>query len=139
MTSEQHREPPVDPSGIEEPHDTLAADSFAIPAPDPHSPAALPVDPTGSSEAHDTLAADEFAIPGPDPHSASAQARAVPSDAAGIAEPHDTLAAEEFAIPASGGAGRARTSPPRSWPARALLAAPALALAAWAVRRRRGR
>ncbi len=116
MTSEQHREPPVDPSGIEEPHDTLAADSFAIPAPDPHSPAALPVDPT-----------------------ASAQARAVPSDAAGIAEPHDTLAAEEFAIPASGGAGRARTSPPRSWPARALLAAPALALAARAVRRRRGR
>jgi len=137
MTPESHSEPPVDPSGIEGPHDTLAADSFAIPGPDPHSPAAMPVDPTGRPEAHDTLAAEEFAIPGPDPHAASAQVGALPSDAAGIAEPHDTLAAEEFAIPVGGGAGRGRSSPRRSWPARALLGAPALALAAWAVRRRR--
>ena len=27
--------PPPDPSGIEEPHDVLAAEEFAMPAPDP--------------------------------------------------------------------------------------------------------
>ncbi len=107
MTPESHRDPPVDPSGIEAPHDTLAADSFAIPGPDPHLPAA--------------------------------QVRALPSDAAGIAEPHDTLAAEEFAIPAAGSARPGSTSGRRSWPARALLAGPALLIAARVVRRRRGR
>jgi hypothetical protein len=51
---------PPDPTGIEEPHDILAAEEFAIPQPEPgvpHSP-----DP----EPHDVLAAEEFAFPSPD-------------------------------------------------------------------------
>lgn len=50
-------------------HDILAAEAFAVPAPDPilrhHDPVKLPGDPTGIAEAHDILAAEEFAMPAP--------------------------------------------------------------------------
>jgi hypothetical protein len=47
-------------------HDVLAAEAFAMPAPDPrlhHGPVVLPDDPTGIAEPHDVLAAEEFAMP----------------------------------------------------------------------------
>ena len=51
----------------EEPaHDVLAADEFAMPAPDPelrHPVVVLPGDPSGIAEPHDILAAEEFAMP----------------------------------------------------------------------------
>jgi hypothetical protein len=46
--------------------DVLAAEAFAVPAPDPsliHGPVLLPDDPTGIVEPHDVLAAEEFAMP----------------------------------------------------------------------------
>src|SRR5436853_7735726 len=53
----------------EEPaHDILAADEFAVPAPDPSlhpHPVVLPDDPSGIAEPHDVLAAEEFAMPAP--------------------------------------------------------------------------
>jgi hypothetical protein len=48
--------------------DVLAAEAFAVPAPDPsltHGPVVLPDDPTGIDEPHDVLAAEEFAMPAP--------------------------------------------------------------------------
>jgi MYXO-CTERM domain-containing protein len=48
-----------DPSGIEEPHDILAAEEFGIPTRDNR----IPSDPTGLREPHDVLAAEEFAMP----------------------------------------------------------------------------
>src|SRR5947209_13924624 len=52
-------------------HDVLAAEAFAVPAPDPvlrhHDPIRLPADPTGIPQAHDILAAEEFAMPAPRP------------------------------------------------------------------------
>jgi len=53
------------------PHDVLAAEEFALPAPDPsisHAPVVLPDDPSGISEPHDVLAAEEFALPASAPH-----------------------------------------------------------------------
>jgi hypothetical protein len=54
-------------SGEDPPHDVLAAEEFAVPAPDPdlhHQEAVvLPDDPTGIAEPHDVLAAEEFPIP----------------------------------------------------------------------------
>jgi hypothetical protein len=51
----------------EPPHDILAAEEFAMPAPDPdlhhRDPVVLPEDPTGIAEPHDVLAAEEFPIP----------------------------------------------------------------------------
>jgi hypothetical protein len=47
-------------------HDVLAAEAFAVPAPDPalrHGPVELPDDPSGIAEPHDILAAEEFAMP----------------------------------------------------------------------------
>jgi hypothetical protein len=47
-------------------HDVLAAEAFAVPAPDPalrHAPVKLPDDPSGIAEPHDILAAEEFAMP----------------------------------------------------------------------------
>lgn len=45
----------------------LAAEEFALPAPDPDlhrpDPVELPDDPTGIVEPHDVLAAEEFPIP----------------------------------------------------------------------------
>jgi hypothetical protein len=55
-------------------HDVLAAEAFAMPAPDPrlhHGPVVLPDDPTGIAEPHDVLAAEEFAMPSAWPSSAS--------------------------------------------------------------------
>jgi hypothetical protein len=49
-------------------HDVLAAEEFAMPAPDPslhHGPVTLPEDPTGIVGPHDVLAAEEFAMPAP--------------------------------------------------------------------------
>ena len=50
---------PADPSGIEEPHDILAAEEFGIPSRENR----IPSDPTGLREPHDVLAAEEFAMP----------------------------------------------------------------------------
>ena len=68
MTDEEPRQRvPADPSGIEEPHDVLAADEFGIGTRDER----LPPDPTGIHEPHDVLAAEEFAMPaGAEPHDA---------------------------------------------------------------------
>src|SRR5579884_1373429 len=48
-------------------HDILAAEAFAVPAPDPalRRGLVLPDDPTGIAEPHDILAAEEFAMPAP--------------------------------------------------------------------------
>ena len=61
MTEHEPRraEVPADPSGIEEPHDVLAADEFGIGTRDER----LPPDPSGITEPHDVLAAEEFAMP----------------------------------------------------------------------------
>jgi MYXO-CTERM domain-containing protein len=60
----QHDAPP-DPSGIDEPHDVLAAEEFAIGTRENR----FPGDPTGIREPHDVLAAEEFAMPaGIEPH-----------------------------------------------------------------------
>lgn len=57
---------PGDPHGIQEAHDVLAADEFAMPARGDYG-LHLPGDPHGIAEPHDVLAADEFAMPsGPD-------------------------------------------------------------------------
>ena len=57
---------PGDPHGIQEAHDVLAADEFAIPAKGDYG-LHLPRDPHGIEEPHDVLAADEFGFPaGPD-------------------------------------------------------------------------
>jgi hypothetical protein len=55
----QQRPAPADPSGIEAPHDILAAEEFGIGTRDERWPA----DPTGIAEPHDVLAAEEFAMP----------------------------------------------------------------------------
>lgn len=77
VTNQERHEPaPPDPSGIEEPHDVLAAEEFGIGTRDERHPP----DPTGIEEPHDVLAAEEFAMPagdepasrqsaGPDPRS----------------------------------------------------------------------
>src|SRR5947208_15469516 len=52
----------------QEAHDVLAAEAFAMPAPDPdrhHGPVLLPEDPTGEPAPHDVLAAEEFPMPAP--------------------------------------------------------------------------
>jgi hypothetical protein len=59
---------PPDPSGIDRPHDILAADEFPPPAaPDADTVQAraqrLPPDPTGLAQPHDVLAAEEFPAP----------------------------------------------------------------------------
>jgi hypothetical protein len=56
-----HRESgvPADPSGIEKPHDVLAADEFGIGTRDER----FPPDPSRFDPPHDILAAEEFAIP----------------------------------------------------------------------------
>jgi hypothetical protein len=52
-------EVPADPSGIDEPHDVLAAEEFGIGTRDER----VPPDPTGLQQPHDVLAAEEFAMP----------------------------------------------------------------------------
>jgi hypothetical protein len=84
-------------SPAEEPHDVLAADEFAMPAPDPR---------LGRQHAHDVLAAEEFGMPTPDPRLRLAAVPVVlpvnPSDPRGADPARDVLAAEEFAMPAAG-------------------------------------
>lgn len=63
-------------------HDVLAADEFAMPAPDPalrHVAVVLPEDPSGIAEPHDVLAAEEFAMPASTGGVARAGAAAAPS------------------------------------------------------------
>jgi MYXO-CTERM domain-containing protein len=65
--SDHHRDreqAPGDPSGIERPHDVLAAEEFGIGTRDER----VPPDPTGIHEPHDVLAAEEFAMPSPADH-----------------------------------------------------------------------
>jgi hypothetical protein len=61
---------PAEPNESGEPHDVLAAEQFAIPAPAearPRGPVVLPDDPYGMTEPHDVLAAEEFPMPAPPP------------------------------------------------------------------------
>lgn len=60
MSARRNIKLPDDPSGIEEPHDVLAAEEFAMPA---RSAGDIPPDPSGIQEPHDILAAEEFAMP----------------------------------------------------------------------------
>jgi hypothetical protein len=65
-----HREIPAEPNASDRPHDVLAAEQFAMPAPEaarPRGPIVLPPDPAGSTEPHDILAAEQFAMPAPPP------------------------------------------------------------------------
>jgi hypothetical protein len=59
---------PPNESGHEAAHDILAAEAFAVPAPDPRlgHELVLPDDPAGIPEPHDILAAEEFAMPAPE-------------------------------------------------------------------------
>jgi hypothetical protein len=61
--AESSQRSPGDPA-----HDILAAEAFAVPAPDPRlrHDLVLPGDPAGIAEPHDILAAEEFAMPVPD-------------------------------------------------------------------------
>lgn len=61
MSDRREIDVPDDPSGIEQPHDVLAAEEFAMPT---RSAGDIPSDPTGIQEPHDVLAAEEFAMPG---------------------------------------------------------------------------
>jgi hypothetical protein len=68
---------PPEPNASDEPHDVLAAEQFAIPAPEAawHAgPLQLPPEPDPSDEPHDVLAAEQFAMPAPPPHVAFASA-----------------------------------------------------------------
>ncbi len=60
MIEEPEARLPADPTGIDEPHDVLAAEEFAMPT---RSARDIPPDPTGIQEPHDVLAAEEFAMP----------------------------------------------------------------------------
>jgi hypothetical protein len=67
MTESERNSPevPSDPSGIDEPHDVLAAEEFGIGTRDER----FPPDPSGIQEPHDVLAAEEFPMPaGAEPH-----------------------------------------------------------------------
>jgi hypothetical protein len=72
---------PPEPNASNGPHDVLAAEEFAMPAPEAawrDRPLRLPPDPTGIEEPHDVLAAEEFAMPAPPPRMAFAEQPAVP-------------------------------------------------------------
>jgi MYXO-CTERM domain-containing protein len=63
---------PPEPHASGRPHDVLAAEQFAMPAPEAawhrERPLELPPEPNASDEPHDVLAAEEFAMPAPPPH-----------------------------------------------------------------------
>ena len=88
--------PESDPLPDEPARDVLAAEAFAVPAPDP-------ILHVRHEDAHDVLAAEEFEVGASDP----ALARhpfvppVSPTDPHGAEQPHDVLAAEEFALPAA--------------------------------------
>jgi len=68
---------PPDPSGIDEPHDVLAAEEFVIGTRENR----FPGDPTGIREPHDVLAAEEFAMPaGAEPRPPAAAGRGAGDD-----------------------------------------------------------
>jgi hypothetical protein len=77
--------------GEEAAHDILAAEAFAVPAPDPRlrHHLVLPDDPAGTPEPHDILAAEEFAMPAPEdergPRGANARASARGAGWTGVA------------------------------------------------------
>jgi|GEM_PF-2174086 len=78
-----HRTPHEEPV-----HDVLAAEEFALPAPDPElatRPVVLPDDPTGISEPHDVLAAEEFALPAASPPPVRATTESRPRWASALA------------------------------------------------------
>jgi hypothetical protein len=67
---------PPEPNASGEPHDVLAAEEFAMPAPEAawrDRPIELPPEPNASDEPHDVLAAEQFAMPAPPPHIAFAE------------------------------------------------------------------
>lgn len=108
---------PPEPNASAEPHDVLAAEEFAIPAPEAawrDRPVELPPDPTGIEEPHDVLAAEMFAMPAPPPRPVFAQQEG------------------------AGQAGRARRDP-LSWALAAGAAALGAAVVVAARRRRRRR
>ncbi len=73
---------PIERTEEEPAHDVLAAEAFAVPAPDPelrHRPVELPEDPSGIAEPHDILAAEAFAMPAGRPGAVSSGRR--PGDA----------------------------------------------------------
>lgn len=61
MTDRREIDLPEDPTGIDQPHDVLAAEEFAMPT---RSAGDIPPDPTGIQEPHDVLAAEELPVPG---------------------------------------------------------------------------
>jgi hypothetical protein len=67
-----HGEIPPEPNASDRPHDVLAAEQFAMPAPEAawhrERPLELPPEPHASDRPHDVLAAEEFAMPAPPPH-----------------------------------------------------------------------
>jgi hypothetical protein len=76
-----------DRRNAEEPHDTLAAEEFAIGTRYERWPAY----PASEGPPHDTLAAEEFGI--------GTRDMRMPRDPSGYYVPHDILAAEAFAMP----------------------------------------
>jgi hypothetical protein len=74
MSVDEHpqSEIPPEPDASDKPHDVLAAEQFAMPAPEaawrPQRPLELPPEPNASDRPHDVLAAEEFAMPAPPPH-----------------------------------------------------------------------
>jgi hypothetical protein len=84
---------PPEPNASGEPHDVLAAEEFAMPAPEAtrgDRPLVLPPEPNASGEPHDVLAAEEFAMPAPPPHVSFAQPSIVPGtrdDVTAVVEP----------------------------------------------------
>jgi hypothetical protein len=94
LAAEEFAVPAPDPairSLVEPPTDVLAAEEFGVPAPDPAF--RLQVGP-----ATDVLAAEEFGMPAPDP-GLHHEHLVLPEDLVG-GEPRDVLVAEEFAMPA---------------------------------------
>ncbi len=66
---------PAEPNESGKPHDVLAAEEFAMPAPEEarhHRPVVVPAEPNGETGPHDVLAAEEFAMPAPEPRAAFA-------------------------------------------------------------------
>lgn len=62
---------PAEPNASAEAHDVLAAEQFAMPAPQAawhRGPVEVPPEPNASDEPHDVLAAEQFAMPAPPPH-----------------------------------------------------------------------
>jgi hypothetical protein len=90
LAAEEFALPAPDPMlKPEPPRDVLAAEEFALPAPDPMLKPEAP---------RDVLAAEEFALPAPDPMLRPERLE-LPTDLVG-GELRDVLVAEEFAIPA---------------------------------------